>query len=258
MKYGKFHIIIAAVSAFLLQACQPEVVQDDSQLGAYQMKVSFKAREGAANFSLNTDYVNAFGESYRVSKFLYYVSNMTLLRSNGATPVKLADSYYLVSMADAASQIINTTIPVNDVTGVQFLLGVDSLRNVSGAQAGALDPMNGMFWTWSTGYIMAKLEGSSPASTQPSNAMVYHIGGFAGANNATRWVTLNFPAGKPMNINRGGVCELQVDVAVNKWFNGVYNMKIADFAGTMSPGGQALKIADNYATMFSITDVINR
>ena len=40
-------------------------------------------------------------------------------------------------------------------------LGVDSLRNVTGVQTGALDPAMDMYWTWNTGYVMAKLEAAA-------------------------------------------------------------------------------------------------
>jgi hypothetical protein len=55
-----------------------------------------------------------------------------------------------------------------DITGIRFLLGVDSARNVSGIQTGALDPARGMFWTWNSGYVMAKIEGSSPSAHVPA------------------------------------------------------------------------------------------
>ena len=38
-------------------------------------------------------------------------------------------------------------------------LGVDSVLNYNGVHEGALDPINGMYWTWQTGYIHCKLEG---------------------------------------------------------------------------------------------------
>ncbi|WP_316930094.1 MbnP family protein, partial [Hymenobacter sp. IS2118] len=48
-----------------------------------------------------------------------------------------------------ASQLLALKdIPVGDYQSVSFTVGVDSARNVAGAQTGALDPNNGMFWTW--------------------------------------------------------------------------------------------------------------
>ena len=53
-------------------------------------------------------------------------------------------------------------MPAGNYNSLSFLLGVDSMHNVSGAQTGALDPANDMFWTWNSGYVMAKMEGASP------------------------------------------------------------------------------------------------
>jgi len=72
-------------------------------------------------------------------------------------------------------------------------MGVDSLRNVSGAQTGALSTANGMFWDWNSGYIMLKAEGMSPNST--SKNFVFHLGGFKGVNNIVTKKNTNFGGG---------------------------------------------------------------
>ncbi len=75
-----------------------------------------------------------------------------------------------------------------------FLLGVDSLHNVSGAQTDALDPAKDMFWTWNTGYVMAKLEGNSPSSALVNNKYEFHVGGFSGKYNVLKKIlNLLFP-----------------------------------------------------------------
>ena len=66
------------------------------------------------------------------------------------------------------------------------MIGVDSARNTSGAQLGALDPANSMFWSWNSGYIFVRMEGNSPQSTQPYNKLQFHIGGFKGATNCIK------------------------------------------------------------------------
>lgn len=43
---------------------------------------------------------------------------------------------------------------------VQFSIGMDSIANVSGAFGSDLDPTNGMYWAWQSGYINFKLEGN--------------------------------------------------------------------------------------------------
>jgi hypothetical protein len=64
-------------------------------------------------------------------------------------------------------------VPAGTYTGMYLTMGVDSARNVSGAQEGALDPANGMFWSWTSGYIMIKAEGLSPQGA--GGSFTYHL-----------------------------------------------------------------------------------
>jgi hypothetical protein len=241
----------------VMTGCKHEIT-GDPYAGNYTVKVTFKHKVGSSNFALNTNYSNPFGETYRLSAFKYYISNTELLRNSTKVGAEDKDGYHLVSATDAASETFSFNVSTTKLNALSFLIGVDSLRNVSGAQTGALDPLNGMFWTWSTGYIMAKMEGSSPVSSQPLNEVVFHIGGFKGNQNATRRVTLYFPPGKEVMTRQNGTAEITVECDINKWFNGVHPIKIVDFSATMSPGAQAMKYADNYATMHQVTEVTNQ
>lgn len=51
--------------------------------------------------------------------------------------------------------------------------------------------------------------------------------------------------------------ELVINADVQKWFDGPHQISIVSNASVMSPGGVALKIADNYASMFSVNKVVN-
>jgi hypothetical protein len=116
-----------------------------------------------------------------------------------------------------------------------------------------------MFWTWNTGYIMAKMEGTSPLSTNSGNKFEYHIGGFKHPYNNTRKVALGFPAGKRVNISENGLSEIRINCEMAKWFNGVHNVKMGlNPFSIHSVIPVTAQIADNYATMFSVTDIINR
>lgn len=92
------------------------------------------------------------------------------------------NSYHLINEEGTASKSFSFFVMPTQYNSLSFLIGVDSLKNVSGAQTGGLDPLNGMFWTWNTGYIMFKMEGNSPSSSVVNNKIEYHIGGFSGAN----------------------------------------------------------------------------
>ncbi|MFL9482362.1 MbnP family protein [Chitinophagaceae bacterium LWZ2-11] len=197
----------------------------------------------------DTEYSNSFGEVFVVNKFKYYVSNITIIDGKGqAFPI--ADSYFLIDEADSLSKSIKIQTPVNNITAIEFLVGVDSLKNVSGVQTGVLDPMNGMFWTWSTGYVYAKLEGRAPISKAPSHYYSYHVGGYKPGENALRKIKLSLPAGIVKNISN-----ITITTDILKWFQSVENIKIAETPLCHEPGNLASRLANNYATMFSIQAV---
>ena len=61
---------------------------------------------------------------------------------------------------------------------IKFNLGIDSLTNVSGVMGGDLDPTKGMYWTWQSGYINFKMEGSSAVCPTRNHEFQFHIGGY--------------------------------------------------------------------------------
>lgn len=137
---------------------------------------------GATPFVLNTEYIHPLtNDTLTYSTFKYYISNFELKSADG-TWWQHPESYFLVDLSNPSSlQLSLSGVPEGNYTDIRYTLGVDSLRNVSGAQSGALSTINGMFWSWSSGYIMIKAEGTSPNSSTGSYS--YHLGGFSGANN---------------------------------------------------------------------------
>jgi hypothetical protein len=220
------------------------------------VKLSFSNVVNTAPMVLNTQtYANPAGENYTISKFKYYITNIEV--GNASAKAMEKDSYHLVDQSIASSQSFNVSMGVNNYTTLSFLLGVDSTRNVSGAQTGALDPLNDMFWTWNSGYIMAKMEGNSPVSTQPNNKVEYHIGGFSGANNVLKKITLTMPAGKTLDVRESKTSEIKITADFARWWQNPNNITIAALPVCTTPGTQAKQIADNYANMFTLTDVVN-
>jgi hypothetical protein len=122
------------------------------------LKIEFEHVFDTISFALNTKtFVTPNNDSVSFTKFKYYISNVKLLRADGTT-YNENESYHLIDEETAASKTISiNNVPFGSYTGISFMIGVDSTRNVSGSQTGALDPALGMFWTWNSGYIMAKL-----------------------------------------------------------------------------------------------------
>lgn len=203
----------------------------------------------------DTMYTNPFAEQYSITRFKYYISHIALAFPNGI--FKETDSYHLVDESKPASLSFSFLTNVNTYQSVLFMLGVDSLKNVSGAQTGALDPLNDMFWTWNTGYVMAKMEGNSPQSKVVNNKVEFHIGGFSGVHNVLKKIKLNFPAGLMLDVKEGRTSEIIIEADLDTWWQGPNDLKISDNPVCTTPGELAKKFADNYSKMFTIKNIIN-
>lgn len=221
-----------------------------------KVKVTFKNTVKNSNIVLyDSVYTNPFGEKFTINKFRYYVSNISF--GGARNTFGQTQQYYLIDEKIPESQTIELEVPPGKYSSIYFLLGVDSLHNVSGAQSGALDPINDMFWTWNTGYVMAKLEGNSPASTLVNHKYEYHIGGYAGKYNVLKNIEMAFPGNRTIHLKKGETVEIIINADVNTWWQYPNEIKIATHPAINSPGKQALAMSGNYAGMFTIQKIIN-
>ncbi len=205
---------------------------------------------GPQRLSLDSvEYKNALGQTFTVSRFRYYLSNVILKNTDGAE--FQSPDYFLVDEAEPDSKLITIKgIPVGNYSSISFTIGVDSLHTCSGAQSGALDPVNGMFWTWSTGYIFLKLEGHADASTSPGHIFEYHIGGYTAPNNCIRRVTLNFKK-KGVGIANDKTDELPLKADILEIFKTPTNIDFSKLSSVTDFHNAAI-IANNYEDMFTI------
>ncbi len=238
-------IWVGFIFCFGIIACTPGA---EPPVDFYKVSFSFVNLVGNDTLKLDSNYNNPFGENFKVEKCLYYISNIKMDDNNPT-----AETYFLVDQANPQTRICTFSVLEKTVAKISFLIGVDSIKNVSGAQTGALDPARSMFWTWNSGYIMAKLEGKSNISTQVNNKFEYHIGGFSGPNNVLRRVTLSLPS--TTLLSKDSTTEIVIAADIQKWFNGVSNLRITNNEVCTTPSALAAKYADNYATMFRILAV---
>lgn len=208
---------------------------DDDNNNAESGPITFEFDNivGTADLQLNTadnPYTNSKGEVYKLTTVRYYISNIKLKKSDGTTytdPVKPdgSEGYYLVDESDAESQGVTLeNVPAGEYTEITFTVGVDATQVDQGAQTGALDPANNLFWSWNSGYIFVMVEGVSPVSTETDNAFQYHVGGYkedAASNqvNNIKTITLSFN-GDSAPVRAAHEPEVHLLFDVNKFFNG--------------------------------------
>lgn len=251
-KIPKLYLILLVPFLLINSSFEQKKISNKNVLAS--LKIIFLNNVKGNKIVLNDSvYTNPFGEKYTISKLRYYVTNVELKSSNNF--FKENNSYHLIDESKPESQTLNISITKGDYNELQFLLGVDSLHNVSGAQTDDLDPTNDMFWTWNSGYVMAKMEGNSPASKLVNKKFEYHIGGFSGQYNVLKEVHLNFPE-KAIKFNAGKVFTIIINADIDTWWQHPHDIKIAEQPMITTPGIKAKNISDNYVNMFHIEKII--
>jgi hypothetical protein len=192
-------------------------------------------------------YKNSFGQSFNVGMFKYYVGNFHLKNNKGLEFV--SKGYFLINEEDKSTMQINIdTIPEGEYNTISFTLGVDSVDNCSGAQSGALDPVNGMFWAWNSGYIFMKIEGISSASTSTGKRLEFHIGGYKEPNNCIKIIHLPLK-----NFVVDGINTIVIKADLNHLFSGSTPVDFSKIS-SVTDFHNATAIANNYSSMFSLVD----
>jgi len=222
------------------------------------LSVEFDNVVGADNLALNTGvYTNSSNEMFNITKLKYFVSNFVLTADdNTVYTVPQQECYFLIDESDPASCIVHLNVPQARYKNLQFIVGVDSARSSAdlSQRTGSLDVTGAaadMYWTWNSGYIFFKMEGTSAASPETDHNYLYHIGGFSNATiNNIKTINLDLSAkGMPI-VKEGRNPNVHLFADIEKLFDGSQKFSIAQHPAIMNDPFSAI-IAQNYANMFS-------
>jgi len=246
--------LLVLPALILLGSCGKDDPEPQPAQGRVTMK--FANYAGSEPLALNGPgyYLNAHGDSFQVKTYKYYVTNVVLVGGNGVNYTE-AESYHLIDQAESSRlSFTMQNVPPGTYTSVKLLLGVDRNRNTSGAQTGDLDPALGMFWAWSSGYIMAKMEGTfSNAGT--ATGFSFHLGGFTGIYSVLQEAELTLPEPLVVSANHESGVVIQSDVL--KWFDSPNLIDFTVLNQVGMAGEDAWKISQNYARMLKAVEVQN-
>lgn len=235
----------------------PSCVKDQpavSKSGA-ALTLVFEASMNGETLQYDTKwYTNFSGDSFTVQKFNYYISNIRLKRKDGSLFI-VPESYHLIQHASGKQSIQLRDLPESEFSNIEFIIGVDSLRNTSGSQSGDLDPSNNMFWDWNTGYIFFKLEGRFNTLTQPVlSDYAIHVGGFMEPNNCIQYFQADLPGTLITKNNKTTL--LYIRTRVEEIFE---KPRFIDFDYYYANLGNNIfkQLSQNYADMFLPYKVVN-
>ncbi len=183
-------------------------------------------------------YTTKNNDSIWIDVFKCYVSNIALLQ-NGKVVWQEKNSFHLINSAEQESLRLMLQTPVAlTFDAIQFNVGIDSVTNVSGAMGGDLDPTNGMYWTWQSGYINIKLEGRSNKCLTRNNAFTFHLGGYQFPYNALQKVMISIQQNEKINI----VTDIQKFIS---------SIDLTTQNQIMTPGKSAMFLSNQFSTIFS-------
>lgn len=187
---------------------------------------------------MNKPYATPAG-SLQVNTLQFYLSNFQLSNKKNQS-VPQTNSHHLIDLSKPSSlTIILEPTTKTKFNTLQFDLGIDSLTNVSGAYGGDLDPTKGMYWTWQSGYINFKLEGTATNCPARKNEFNFHIGGYLPQQNALQ--TIQLKTGKKKKIT--------LELAIDQFFE---QQNLAETYTIMSPGENAVNLAQAISKLFTV------
>ncbi len=184
-------------------------------------------------------YITKNKDTVTIKKMKFYISNIILEMEDGST-YKEKFSVHLVDAENLNSlEFKLKNVPDLKINKASFDIGIDSLNSVSDKFEGDLDPINGMYWAWNTGYVNMKLEGKSSSCANVKKEFQFHIGGYLPKQNALQKIEFNLDGKQNINI----------EVELSNWLDAI---SLKEMNSIMIPGEKAINMARLYKNMFKI------
>lgn len=249
-------LLVALILIVTVSSCRKDDDDTPDPLNEGSVNVEFNHVMGMMNpvpFELNTAYTHhATSDELTFSMFRYYVSNIQLVKDDN-TIWSEEESYHIVNVAEPGSLVLNLkNIPAGTYKELRYTMGVDAARNTSGAQNGALAPSNGMFWSWNTGYIFLKAEGTSPQATSNNNNFMFHLGGFEGANNIITPKTTDF-GGATLTVSAANTPSVHLTANPGMLWHSAQS--VSQTPKTHMPGALAVSMASDFYGSVSFSKI---
>lgn len=192
---------------------------------------------------LDSGFVFKQKDTLVIHSLRYYISDIKLFQ-NKVEVYAETNGYHLIDLSDPSSLNIELKLLKNTpYDEISFNLGIDSATNTAGALGGALDPSKGMYWSWQSGYINLKLEGSSNVCPQFGHTFQYHLGGYLYPNLAMQNIRLK------TNRKQGAVLNIAFDL--EQW---LLQLPLGVQQHMMSPSKHAVQISKSAAQAFKVWD----
>lgn len=272
MKTYKFKFIIYALlfSALGLVTTSCKKKKEDNTAPAPpkgELELYINPTVNTSDLVFNTNYTNGAGNSYKVTEFKMYISEVTFVKEDGSEYKD--NGIYLANMSDLSiknttaktahggkgAQITIPNVPAGTYKGIRFTIGVPGNKNNIDATKitdtnNPLHTNNGMYWSWNSGYIFNKFEGVYDSLGIPKTFR-FHIGNSTTEDRRMRINFVNMTGDThTFVIPNNSHYVMQCSIDVNKFFanaDGSYHDLNIVANRIVMGGNNATKLAQNMA-----------
>jgi hypothetical protein len=203
------------------------------------LSLKINTKWSGKNLNFNSFYISKQKDTIKITQLKFYISDFQVKYDDNTI---LSDkNSHLIDFEKPNTSFLNIAKNYKkNIKSISFCIGIDSLASVSGALSGDLDPSNGMYWAWQSGYINMKIEGTSSSCKTRKNSFNFHIGGYLKPYNAIKKIEI--PINKIQN-------QINLTLDLEEFFNEI-NLK--EINSVMIPGNKAMELANLSAKMFYI------
>ena len=239
-------IIIIFACQFLLSACDDKKntqIIPELSTTTLTLKINYTYK-GQALVLNDKSYVNKALDTFTISNFVHYLSNVTVTNAQN-------EKYNLANYNLSYAEYPNTNtielkgLKMDNWKSLSFLLGVDTVRNHTGAQTGDLSPSKSMYWNWNTGYIFVRFKGK----LSNGNNIGLDVGG------DDNLVAQSFDLSS-YNLNKSNVT-ITIEMDLNEMFENpqTYDFKVDATSIHTNTQPEAAKIKANMVDICKIVSV---
>lgn len=274
MNINKFlSLFLIAFTLITISSCSN--TDDDEVQNTEPGNLQIKFENGFNNLGdivLNqTTQTSSNGQKHQFSTLKYVISNISLIDENGTefkynynNPDKGA---FIINQADAKGGIVYanlTEIPKGNYKKIKLGLGISPTAYLIGQDGQGIfrekAKQEGMAWSWSAGYIFAKLEGKYGTSTADTEFM-NHTGNMGdttanGTPDLYREIILDLPT--TARVSKEITPSIHILADLNQYLSGQTALTLTT-GNNMAMGSSPhlVSVSNNLTNMFKVDHVHN-
>ncbi len=201
-------------------------------------KLSIVPTLGTERIEIGKPFLNKLGQDFSLETVRFYISKIQFVKGKKTIWQEQAICH-LMDLEKPNSFAVDLAGAPGTADSLVFYLGIDSAGNVSDKFVGDLDPLKGMYWTWQSGYINCKIEGTSPHCKSLNSLFELHVGGYLGDQATIQRISLP--------LKKTGEITVYFDLS-----DLLLPLDIAELNSIMIPGKEAVELSRQLATLFRL------